>query len=158
MTNIKKDILAVLAIIILLLLIILPPVLRKFYPKNQTTTKISPNITLTCTKKAIDNFNIKITTKYKDSKVNKIDLVFENNSKYHNEYNEGVVVSSESRVLLKYYASLIGSYYWIVDNKSYVTLSEETKTSYPKDDIITHMFSSYEKTKKYYENNDYTCK
>ena len=92
------------------------------------------------------------------SLLEKIDLKFENNSKYNNEYNQGMSVSSESRIKLNYFASLVGSYYSVVDNTSYISLSQETKTSYPKDMTIKNMFSKYNTAKKYYENDGYTCK
>ena len=160
MTESKKSFLVILLMLFLSSLIIVPPLLRVLKPKSSETNKnvVLQNAILTCSKSAIDNYKIVITTRYKNNEVEKIDLKFENNSKYNNEYNQGTSISSESRIKLNYFASLVGSYYSVVDNTCYISLSQETKTSYPKDMTLKNMFSKYNTAKKYYENDGYTCK
>lgn len=156
MSQNMKKILVIILIIILSLFIVLPPLFRKTIPNKNYENNISKE-TLICKKKAIDNFEITITTKYNKKDIETIDLKFVNKSKISS--NSGQVnISSESRNLEKYYASLVGSYYRIVNNTSYINLSKETYQRYSKDKIIKSMFSSYSKAKKYYEDSGYTCK
>ena len=100
MTESKKSFLVILLMLFLSSLIIVPPLLRVLKPKSSETNKnvVLQNAILTCSKSAIDNYKIVITTRYKNSEVEKIDLKFENNSKYNNEYNQGTSISSESRI------------------------------------------------------------
>lgn len=145
------------AIIIMILFIILPPLLRIFSPKDNEST-VKDDTKLVCEKDAIDNYNIKITTTYQKGKITQIEFVFTDNNQSHNNSNSEQFFSGDSQNLINYYSSLVGSYYSITNNKHYITLSNETKENYPNDTNIKRIFQDYNKTKKYYLDNDYTCK
>ena len=144
----KKDIVGpIIIIVVALILIILPPVFRKYLASVGKAPDYDKS-SLVCIKKASDNFIIKATTKYNEDE----DV---NNDSSNNNQSEQV---TESKSLLKYFASLVGSNYSVVDNVSKIELSDDTKEYYQSVSMIKNIFSNYDTARSYYESEEYSCK
>ena len=157
----KKDIVGpIIIIVVALILIILPPVFRKYLASVGKAPNYDKS-SLVCIKKASDNFIIKSNNKYNEDEDVVESILFEftdnnvNNDSSNNNQSEQV---TESKSLLKYFASLVGSNYSVVDNVSKIELSDDTKEYYQSVSMIKNIFSNYDTARSYYESEEYSCK
>ncbi len=102
---------------------------------------------LVCEQKKSD-YSIKITSNLENNEVSNIEILITDNSKN----------MSSTMGIIQYYASMVGSKYSSIDNKTTIVLTDETKKQYNDLKNIKNMFSDYSTAKKYYEADEYTCK
>ena len=144
----KKFLVVIIIIFLILLIRQLLPMFKDKVIKNSIITK---NDNLVCVKSTKDNYDIKITTKYKKDKVENIKMIF----KYNLNKDEK---KTDTYLILSFYSKLVGSTCSMIDNKTEIILNKETKDYYVNDELIKTLFSKYDKVKEYYESDGYNCK
>ena len=151
----KKIIILVSILLICILVFVLVFLFKKTSNDNNYE---ADNDILSCVKQTADKYKIQVETKYKNNKVNSIKYTFTNNSSVMNGTEEYINKVTDTKILLDYLATLVGTDYYVSDNVSTVVLSNETKDYYKSEQLVKDIFGVYDKVRDYYENDGYTCK
>lgn len=152
----NKNLKLILIIIVLTILIIIPPLLRHFVPKSSTeenALKKKVNTTLICSKDTSDYYKVVFKTTYKDSKIKKIVIKFNDLAS-----NRGAGGYASTNRQMEYFLSLRSSTYEYINNDLIVYLTDNITEEEKEEDTIKSMYKDYDSAKMYYEKLGYNCK
>ena len=104
------------------------------------------------------NYSIKATTSYKDDEVTKIILVYTNNAYDDEEIDQETILKQEGiNKEIEHFSELIDAEYSNEGFTTKITLTDQTYKANEDDAELAKRFDSLTKTKKYYEDLEYTC-
>ncbi len=142
----KKNGLILLLIVTVIILIL--AIIKISGKAGDVTTKNK----LTCKKITRDNYTLTYKISYKNNKANNVTLIFRDNKSDRN-MNDYFETTSD----INKYLRLKPITYTYVDNDITIILNNKTYENNKDESLVTDLFKSYDKEKKYLESIDFEC-